>query len=210
MTGFDLAGDAPDPERVAALKKLRRGGGIHNDDLDAQAMQTLGFTREQLNEAFEIAMWLMPPWRIKEAIANALGSGHYRPGVETLMERRAAFALENDISLRTVIRWEEHGAVLLLEHMDRVVASRTYPSWILMVATHIHDWASRNAEEIGLDPVVARNGLAASYKVWEELSYLPPERQRAEPLRVTATDSYPSAQRDRVTGEWMVDEHNDA
>lgn len=79
----------------------------------------------------EDALNLLPSTPECLAIKSALGAGTGAP--PTLAERRAAFMRDHDISLRTLIRREESGAVLLLQVFDQLKVNEN-KSWMAQSA----------------------------------------------------------------------------
>jgi hypothetical protein len=113
MPAFVLGDDyEPDPERVAAIKSLRKGAGFKKR---ATAADLTLFGVEDVDELGQV-LWdaslrggqAAPMFAIRCAL-NVLPL----EGLDTLAERRALVAGRLDVSLRTVMRLEEEGAEAL-------------------------------------------------------------------------------------------------
>lgn len=128
MRVFEAEGLVTNDERVAWLKRLSKGTGIRREPEDfpfdlfhvgnwPELVELLGRAKDQ-----------MPHWRSTEAIFNALGflsaQVFYISGYESdpnlLVDRRQFFANMNKLSLRTVMRLEESGALILDDYIRRI------------------------------------------------------------------------------------------
>ena len=134
MAGLELEGINTNPERVRAIKRLSKGAGLMRKPDDYDPHVFAGLDWDGLLGILFRALRQMPDWRSTRAIFAALNfDDAFIPPMdevitpETLLtERREAFAAKESVSLRTVMRMEEQGALMLDDYIRRLTAPKTY------------------------------------------------------------------------------------
>lgn len=131
MSGLELEGVDTNVARVRALKQLSKGYGLLHEQATFDKAQFNGLGWWDLMDVLSIANAQMPKWRSTRAIFNALNFWYSFPveGEESpsflLMERRSQFAAQEGVSMRTVMRLEDQGALALDDYISRLTTKKS-------------------------------------------------------------------------------------
>lgn len=135
-------------ERAAVIRRLCKGPGIAiwRDELDVDPELFGVSTAQGVRDALVFVVRLLPQspaslQAISSALFNERPFRNTEPDAKLLQARRAVFAEARGISMRTVMRLEEEGALLMSEAVDQ----HLYRESPLLVATYALALAAKHS-----------------------------------------------------------------
>jgi hypothetical protein len=190
MSEDEIGAAGTDWDRVAVIQRLCKGPGVlamPNARLDL-TWERFGVRDEhEFVNLMEVVFQVAPEWNAIDAIKNALGLGFMDPATErmirhlSLTERREALAAHMGVSVRTVMRLERNGAVVVDGYVRRFTDDD--PSSLIFMTMFAAAWLDerQHKKSLDLDPQLTAN---LSYAASDLMADYVRKRNPSKPAKI--------------------------